>query len=255
MTLRSTLASGRSDFFSALQFLTRIPVPATPYRADALSRSTPYFPLIGALIGLSAALVHSLFAAHLARLPAAVLVVLFTAWLTGCLHEDGLADAADGLGGGWSREQMLAIMRDSRIGSYGAVAMVGSLLARVTLIAALPIAHVSAYLVVAHCLCRWSTLPLSYFLPPARTAESSQGARVAQLTTRVSLAAGTLVAMAIAAIALRTSALGPALAALLIAMLSGRYFMNKLGGSTGDCFGATNQITEAAVYLCGAWTL
>ncbi len=104
-------------------------------------------------------------------------MLLYLVLITGCLHEDGLADVADSLGG-WNPEQRLAILHDSHIGSYGAAALVLSLLSRAVLLAGLPLEHFTAYLVSAHVLCRWSTLPLSYYLPPARDSEG-QGARIA----------------------------------------------------------------------------
>ena len=244
----------------AIQFLTRVPVPSQSYEADALSRAAKFFPFVGLLIGASAGLLHFLLAPHVPRLIAALLVLIYLVCITGCLHEDGLADAADGFGGGWSREQILAIMRDSRIGSYGAVALTLSLLARLLLISSLPLAHVAQYLVAAHVLCRWTTLPLSFYLPPARAQSDDQeidgqGARLAQLTTRGTLIAGTLFSFTIVAIVLRSGALLPILAAAGATLLSARYYRRRIGGVTGDCFGATNQLTEIAVYLCGVWTV
>ena len=162
-----------TEFLCAIQFLTRVPVPSQPYEADALSRAVKFFPLVGLLIGASGALLHFLLAPHLPSLIVAVLILSYFVCITGCLHEDGLADAADGFGGGWSREQILIIMHDSRIGSYGAAALTLSLGARLLLISALPLAHVGQYLVAAHVLCRWTTLPLSYYLPPARAKRGS----------------------------------------------------------------------------------
>jgi adenosylcobinamide-GDP ribazoletransferase len=246
-----------TEFLTAVQFLTRLPLPALPYSSNSLSRAVKFFPLAGLLIGAAAALVHRLLAPHLSRLVTALLVVAFVALLTGCLHEDGLADAADGFGGGRSREQVLAILKDSRIGSYGGAALALALGARVLLLASLPLAQVAAYLITAHVLARWTTLPLSYSLAPARSAtgetDAGQGARIARLTTRGTLVAGSAISVAIAILALHTRAVSAIFAALLVTLLSGLYYRRRLGGVTGDCFGATNQLTEIAVYLSGAW--
>ncbi len=172
-----------TDFLTALQFLTRIPVPALPYSDASLPRATKFFPAVGLLAGSIAAGAHFLLAPHLPRLAAAVLTIALLVLVTGAFHEDGLADTADGFGGGWSREQVLAILRDSRIGSYGGAALAPVLLARVTLLAAVPLEQVARTLIAAHILCRWTTLPLSYFLPAARPAADGQGARVAQLVS------------------------------------------------------------------------
>jgi adenosylcobinamide-GDP ribazoletransferase len=174
--------------------------------------------------------------------------------ITGCLHEAGLAATADGFGGGRTKDQILAILKDSRIGSYGATALVLSLLARYLLLASLPVEHFAAYVISSHVLCRWSSLPLSYFLPPARE-QDGQGARIAKLTSLASLIFGSVFSFAVVAFALRWSAAAPVVAAILTVALSAWLYVRELGGVTGDCFGATNQLTEIAVYFCGVWTL
>lgn len=190
-------------------------------------------------------------APHLGRPISALAVLVYLVLITGCLHEDGLADVADSMGG-WTREHRLAILRDHRIGSYGATALVLSLLSRAVLLAGLPLEHFIAYMVSAHVLCRWSMLPLSYYLPPARESEG-QGARIARLTSIASLIAGSIFTIATVAVTLRKAAIAPVLAAIVVPLLSSWFYMRKLGGVTGDCFGATNQLTEIAVYLCGVW--
>ncbi len=252
MNTASGLRRIPDDLLSAVQFLTRIPVPMRPYYPDSLARAVAFFPLIGALLGIAAAFFHRLVVAHVGRPIAALLVVIFLVWTTGCLHEDGLADAADGLGGGHTPEQILRIFRDSRIGTYGAAAVVLSLLARILMISSIPLGQIVQYLVAAHVLCRWTTLPLSYFCPPAREVDG-QGARIAKLTTRTSLALGTIFTVLVVGVLLRQHSVAPLLAAVAVTLVSARFYMLKIGGVTGDCFGATNQITEIAVYLCGAW--
>jgi adenosylcobinamide-GDP ribazoletransferase len=252
MSIATNLKRSGSDLISAIQFLTRIPVPSVNYRADSLSGAVKFFPLVGVFIGGLAALLNGSLVNHLPRLASAFLIVLFLVLITGCLHEDGLADVADGFGGGHTREKILLILRDSRIGSYGAAALCLSLVGRVVSISSLPADHVARYLIVANVLCRWTILPLSYFLPPARDGEG-QGARIARLTTRSSLIAGTIFAFALAAVLLRWQALVPLVVAILISLLSGRFYSNKIGGITGDCFGATAQVTEIAIYFCGVW--
>ena len=252
MSLVTHLKRSGGEMLSAIQFLTRVPLPSLAYEEDSLSRAVKFFPFVGALISGAAALLHLFVVRHFARLPSALIVLLFLVLITGCLHEDGLADAADGFGGGHNREKILLILRDSRIGSYGATALCFSLVGRLILISTLPLAHVGQYLVVANVLCRWTTLPLSYFLPAARE-NDGQGARVAQLTSRNSLLFATLFSFALAGYFLRWQAILPITAALLVTLLSARFYKLKIGGITGDCFGATNQLTEIAVYFCGAW--
>ncbi len=240
------------DIAVAFQFLTRLPVPPVTFAPDGLARSVKFFPLVGLVIGSGAALLEKLLAPHLGRPASAVAVLLYLVLITGCLHEDGLTDVADSLGG-WNPEQRLTILRDSRIGTYGAAALVLSLLSRAVLLAGLPLEHFTAYLISAHVLCRWSTLPLSYYLPPARDSEG-QGARIASLTSVSSLIVGSVFTIVTVMVALRRAAIAPVLSAMAIPLLSSFLYMRKFGGVTGDCFGATNQLTEIAVYLCGVWT-
>jgi adenosylcobinamide-GDP ribazoletransferase len=235
------------DLAVAFQFLTRLPIPEVPFAPDGLARSVKFFPVVGLAIGAGGAGLERLLAPHLQRPVSALIVLAYLVLITGCLHEDGLADVADSLGG-WNVQQRLTILRDSRIGSFGAAALAISLLSRGVLIAELPL----AYLVSAHILCRWSMLPLSYYLPPAREGEG-QGARIARLTSTGSLIAGSVFTIAAVVLLLRRAAIAPLLAAVVVPALTGWLYMRKLDGVTGDCFGATNQLTEIAVYLCGVW--
>ncbi len=249
------------DFLGAVQFLTRLRVPSAPYDEGSLARAVKFFPIVGALIGTGSVLLYLVLVPHLPVTVVALLIVVYLVAITGCLHEDGLADSADGFGGGWERERVLAIMRDSRIGAYGAAALALSLLARVLLIASLPRTQAGAYLIVAPVLSRWTTLPLSFSLPPARDRDpdrgedqiDGQGARIARLTTRGSLIIGSLCTFVIVFALLRIRALAPVLVSMGITLGTALYYKQRIGGITGDCFGATNQLAEIAVYLCGVW--
>ena len=249
------------DFLGAVQFLTRLQVPPVPYKQDSLSRAVKFFPIVGLFLGAGSALLYFVLVRHLPLMVVALLIVIYLVAITGSLHEDGLADSADGFGGGWEREKVLSIMRDSRIGSYGAAALALSLLARVLLIASLPRAHAAAYLIAAPVLSRWTTLPLSFYLPPAREHRFSdnvepldgQGARIARLTTRSTLIAGSLISFVIVLFALRILAIAPILISAGVTLLTALYYKQRIGGITGDCFGATSQLSEIAVYLCGVW--
>jgi adenosylcobinamide-GDP ribazoletransferase len=215
-----------------------------------------FFPAVGVLAGGSAAILYLLLAPHLPALVTAALVLSYLVCLTGCFHEDGLADVADGFFGGRDRNHVLSILRDSRIGSYGGAALALSLLSRMVLIASLAPARIVPVLIAAHVLCRWTTLPLSYFLPPARTGGAEgQGARIAKLTGTGSLIFGTLFSVALTVLLLRWRSIAPLIVATAITLFSGLYYKRRIGGITGDCFGATNQLTEIAVYVCGVWTV
>lgn len=245
------------DLLTAVQFLTRLRLPSVPYEQDSLSRSLKFFPIVGLLIGSGSLLLYAVLAPHLPLPIVGLLVVVYLVLITGCMHEDGLADSADGFGGGWEQERVLAIMRDSRIGTYGATALVLSVLARVLLIAWLPRPEVGTYLIAAPVLGRWTTLPLSFYLAPARERSKDhtdgQGARIARLTTRASLFIGSLLTLVIVSALLGARAIAPILISLMVTLGTALYYRHRIGGITGDCFGATNQLAEIAVYLCGVW--
>ncbi len=241
-----------NGLLTALEFLTRLPLPRVAYYPDSLANAVVWFPFVGLLIGAGAVGVHALAAKGLPSLLAALVTLIYLVAITGALHEDGLADTADGLGGGWTRERSLEIMRDSRIGSYGAVAVILSLLARLLLLSTLPPANFARYVLAANVLCRWSTLPLGYFLKPARE-QDGQASRVARRASPSALLLGSLLTAVLTGILLRGHWWQPTIAVLLVTILSGAYFQHRLGGITGDCFGAANNLCEIAVYFCGVW--
>ena len=243
-----------TDLVIAFQFLTRIPMASIVFETNSLPRAVQFFPLVGLVIGCSGVLLHRILLPHLNRPLVALIVLAYLVLITGCFHEDGLADSADAFGGGWNRDQILLIMKDSRIGSYGTTALVLSLLARYLLLAFLPLGHFASYFISAQILCRWSSLPLSYFLPPARD-RAGQGARIARLTSMPSLLFGSAFSIVAVGFALRRLSVAPMVATVVVVVLSGWFYFRKLGGVTGDCFGATNQLTEIAVYFCGVWGL
>jgi adenosylcobinamide-GDP ribazoletransferase len=164
------------DLATAFQFLTRVPLPRFDYEADALSRAPKILPLVGAAVGLAMVGINVLLSPHLPSLLAVLIVLLFLVGITGGLHKDGLADSADAFGGGWNRERVLEIMKVSRIGSYGALALIFSVGLRILLLASLPVNRLFPYVVAAEVLARWTILPLGKALPGARD-RSGLGAR------------------------------------------------------------------------------
>ncbi len=243
------------ELLGAVQFLTRIPLPQRWLGEVALAEAAPYFPLVGVILGLAAAGIDAALRPHLRSIAAAAAAVAFLVLITGALHEDGLADSADGFGGGATTDRVLTIMRDSRIGSYGAIAIALSLLLRIAFIAALPVRDTLAYFVSAETLSRWSVLPLAWFLPSARPggAYAGQGARLARSVSPTGLAIGTVIAAAVTVTSLHAASWRPWTACVLTTVASGLYFRRRIGGVTGDCFGAAIQLSAIAVYLCGAW--
>lgn len=239
------------ELLVAVQFLTRLPVPQFRFEAEMVMSSAKLFPVVGALVGLGAVAIARLLRAHLPASIVAVAVLLYLVILTGGMHEDGLADTCDGLGAGGERKRMLDIMRDSRIGSYGTLAIVISVLGRWALLGAISPGIFGTYVLAAQVLCRWTALPLAVFLPSAR--RDGLGEQLARKVSFSALAVGTALALAIVGLCLRKQMLVPVAAVMAVTFLSGLIYRSKLGGITGDCFGASNQLAEIAVYLCAVW--
>lgn len=238
----------------AIQFLTKLPVPAArDLPADALADASRFFPIVGAIVALGAIAIDYLVSPYVGRNVAVVLILIYLVLVTGGLHEDGLADAADGFGGGWSKEHALTIMRDSRIGSFGALAIGFSLLARFVLLTSLSSRTFYGVLLAGQVLGRWAMLALARWLPAARVQddEQGQGARIAGKTPTASLMIGTVSMAIIVPAACGLAALPMIATASGVAVATGLYYRRRIGGITGDCLGATCQGTECAVYLAG----
>jgi adenosylcobinamide-GDP ribazoletransferase len=247
------MRSAANSFFVALQFMTTLPVPrGVHYSPDALAKSAVFFPAIGLLIGAGGGTLNLLLSPHMNREVIMILILVYLVIVTGGLHEDALGDAADGFGGGWQKERVLAIMRDSRIGSFGTIAITLGLLARFVFLTHLAPNRFAGFFIAGQVLGRWTALPLAFFLPSARENETGQGKLIADKVTAVSFVIGTLLAITIVASALRAAALGACLIAALLAAISGFYYWRRIRGITGDCLGATTQLTEIAIYLMGA---
>lgn len=246
------MKSAANSFLVAVQFMTRLPVSGrTAYSADALAKSAVFFPVIGLLVGAGGAALNAVLSPYTSREVVVVLLLVYLVGVTGGLHEDALGDAADGFGGAWRKDRILDIMRDSRIGSFGAIAITLGLLARFVFLSNLAPARFTGFFIAGQVLGRWTALPLACFLPSAREAEAGQGKLIAGKITEISLVAGTILAAAIVAALLRAAALWALLSAVTVALLSGVYYRQRIGGITGDCLGATNQLAEIAVYLTG----
>lgn len=246
-------------FFTALGFFTRIPVPAwVPWSPERLNRAARYFPLVGWIVGAVAA--AGLYLASL-LLPVSVAVLLsmaLTLRLTGAFHEDGWADTCDGLGGGWDKLQALAIMKDSRIGTYGAAGlmlMLASKAAALIELATHSPGLAAIALGVAHPLSRLASVSLIHTLSYVREDELSKARPLARTLERHELAiAGGSGLLPL--LLLPTDAAAAALALVVVVTWRARQvFRRRLGGYTGDCLGAAQQAAELACYIgiLAAW--
>ena len=254
-------------YLLAVQFFTRIPVTGrlaawVGYSPAMLRASAAHFPGVGVLVGgLVAVLTVVLLvflpqASLLSPLVAAVLGTVFSVMLTGAFHEDGLADIADGLGGSQNRERALEIMKDSRVGAFGAIAVVLVLLTKVALLAVIGDVNPEVMVVgifVAHVASRTFPLLLIRLLPHVGDVAGSKSKPLADQITGLSLfIAISWLFMALAGVFIVYDAIyliASMVAASVAFLYMWRLFTKRLQGFTGDCLGATQQVCEAAFYL------
>ncbi len=235
--------------------MTRLPMPHPDGAVPAnLARAQRCFPLVGASVGAAVGIVYAgLLALSVPALAAAALALGASALLTGALHEDGLADVADGFGGGRDRTSKLEIMRDSRLGTYGALILLVSFVARLSALAALPASDAFAALIAAYSLARGVLPTLALRLPYARSDGLAAKAGRAEPPTAI-IAAGFAVMIALLCL--------PPLLAVAAVLLTGFaaaaigwLAIRQVGGQTGDVLGATEQVAETAVLLLLAASL
>ena len=234
------------DFKMAVGFLTRLPVPH-PDGAN-FARAYRLFPVVGALIGLAIGLFClALEWVGVPDLAASVLALGAGVLLTGALHEDGLADAADGFGGGRDIEGKLAIMRDSRIGTYGVIVLVVSFAAKSSALMAIPDSHVVPSLVVAHALARGVLPVLALELPYARQDGLARAGGQPDTAT-VTVACGLALLVALLSLSW-LNVLWAVVAAGISGLVIARLALRQIGGQTGDVLGAAEQIAETAILV------
>lgn len=240
--IRRTLA----DAALAVSFLTLVPVPMRAMRAASMAGAAGWFPLVGAAVGAFAGglrfATEPLFGAG----PATVLALAALVIATGALHQDGLADCADGLGVRGDRDRRLAVMRDSAIGTFGMLALLGWGLLLLTTLTPLTDARAFAALVAAGALGRAAALAHAFATPPARP--DGLGAGFTVPPTALAFGAATAVAAALLAAGPQRGALAVSLA-VLVAAASVAWARRALGGRTGDTLGATIALCEVAVCL------
>lgn len=240
---------------TALGYFTRVPVPAwvgfAPHYLHAAAR---YFPLVGVLVGAVGALVTW---AALPWWPPGVAVLLgmaATLLLTGAFHEDGLADCVDAFGGAWQRDDVLRIMHDSRIGAFGAIALVAALLLKWQLLVTIALkggsAVLAATLVAGHAASR--AMAVSYLATLDYVRAEGKAKPVAQRLSPRGLAMVCVIGAAPLVCLSPGFAVASVAALLALRVVLGRYFVRRLGGYTGDCLGMAQQLAESLIYLLGA---
>jgi adenosylcobinamide-GDP ribazoletransferase len=227
----------------AFAFLTRLPM-ATALDDRSLSGAAPWFPVVGLFVGAVMGGVHALAGLALEPPAATLVAVLAAVLITGGLHEDGLADVADAAGAHVSRERKLEILRDSRVGTFGALAVVFAIAFPLVVLAPLDGRRFLEAAIAAHVLGRWSSLPVSR-LRPARP----DGSGALLRATKAQLLAGTIVALAIVVAALGPEdAAATAGGASVTVTLAAGMALRVFGGVSGDVYGAVNKVVELTTY-------
>ncbi len=250
-------------FLVATQFLTRLPVHLREFEPDWLTRSARYFPLVGAVVGILNVFVWWVARHWFSPSISVGLLLAASLLITGAFHEDGFADACDGFGGGGTAEQILTIMKDSRVGAYGAMGISLLLGLKWATLVGLSDRALPWVVITAHVSSRWWAIGLIWRLAYVRTDAGSKSKPLAEsLSGSQWVKSGLMSVVALLAIALVMRAvrvdlnLGVNLAATLAAgatvYLAGAYFQRHIGGYTGDCLGAAQQVAEIVVLLTSA---
>lgn len=238
--------------FHALIFWTRIPVSKyVDFDKQILFRSRVLGPIVGLIIGGSGAIVFSIFQNHLGKDISILLAILITIILTGGLHEDGLADSIDAFGGGHSKKDTLNIMKDSRIGTFGSLALIFAFTITFVSLIQLPAFVIPSILIFAHVTSRLATLPLMLFLTYVR--HDTDFEKIMQEKSKyIDIKGVILISIFTLTLSLwffDFQGMWFLILTFLVSFLSGSYYKHHIGGMTGDCYGATIKITEIACYI------
>lgn len=254
-------------FLTAVMFLTRIPVPGTIDHSPLyLQQARRYFPVVGWIVGALSALAFLVFSRYVSTDAGIIASMITGLFVTGAFHEDGFADVCDGFGGGWTREKILHIMKDSRIGAFGAIGLMAILSSKFVLLAALPgyspdLLHPGSPVFFTY---RWFILAVIAAhsvsrLMPVLVMQRGTYAADPDLSKARPLATGAPLSPAVLAVTILLALVPfaflpwPFLLVILPALYTTyslyRYFARWIGGYTGDCLGAIQQVTEIVIYL------
>lgn len=255
--MNSLLHTTRSEiqvFLTAVMFYTRIPCPKwVDHSEEYLNQATRYFPLIGCIVGLASGLVFWLSSFVMPSPVGVVLSMVCGILLTGALHEDGFADVCDGFGGGWTKDKILGIMKDSVVGAYGVIGVVLILLLKFLLLSelakAFPLQLIVVVLICAHSVSRFGAVLMIFSMKYVRENEDSKAKPVAKSLSLTNLVVAMVFAIA-PMLLLDEYWFILALVPVVVTVVYLSYYFKKwIGGYTGDCLGATQQTCEIIFYL------
>jgi adenosylcobinamide-GDP ribazoletransferase len=237
-------------FFTALMYFTRIPCPKwIDHSEEYLNKSSRYFPVVGIIIGSISALVYWIFQLILPGEIAILLSMIASVLATGAFHEDGFADVCDGFGGGWTKEKILLIMKDSRLGTYGVIGLGLILLLKWSVLNHLPTEVLILTLISGHAISRLNAVSLIYTDQYAREDDTSKSKPLATKMSTGSLAFAMITGVAPLAFFANPYILLTLLPLLLVRWYFSSYFKKWIGGYTGDCLGALQQVSEVVFYI------
>ena len=238
-------------FFTALMFYTRIPVPKwIGYSQSYLDRSTRYFPLMGWIVGGFGALVFVIAHNFLPKSTSLLFSMISTILLTGAFHEDGFTDTCDGFGGGWTKQQILDIMKDSRVGAYGAIGIFLMLSLKFQFLSALDGKFIPIALIVAHSVSRAAILIFRRAYNYVRENDDAKAKPMAQEVSKKDFWIGMILgAMPLILLPSFHMIFGVISFVVITEFLFSKWIVRRIGGYTGDCLGATQQLCELSCYL------
>ncbi len=237
-------------FFTALMFYTRIPCPKwVNHDADYLTKATRYFPLIGWLVGAISALVFFGALFVFTKEVSLILSIITSILLTGAFHEDGFADVCDGFGGGWTKEKTLEIMKDSRVGAYGVIGLVCLFSLKFFLLLSIDAKLIPLVLFVTHAFSRWCAVTVIYTHLYVREDELSKAKPIAKSITFTNFCLATFFGILPFVVFKNGYVFGLIIPIYCVKYFLARYFKKWIGGYTGDCLGATQQVCELFFYL------
>jgi adenosylcobinamide-GDP ribazoletransferase len=253
-------------FYTALMFLTRLPVPRfTDHSPEYLERSVKYFPLIGWIVSAISGITFLLFNKYISEDIAIIASIIAGILTTGAFHEDGFADVCDAFGGGWTKEKILMIMKDSRLGSYGVIGMIAILCCKFLLLKELPkftpdLLHPSMNifynyryflltLVAAHAVSRLMPVLVMCFYEYVTDPDGSKSKPVARRKPSLATLLVAIITALVPFIFINWQFLFAIIPVVYIAFRLATYFKKWIGGYTGDCLGAIQQVSELTFYL------
>jgi adenosylcobinamide-GDP ribazoletransferase len=237
-------------FFTALMYFTRIPCPKwVDHSAEYLNKSSRYFPVVGIIVGGISALSLWLFQWVLPIEIALILSMVTSVLVTGAFHEDGFADVCDGFGGGWTKEKILLIMKDSRLGTYGVIGLALILLLKFSLLSRMPLNTIMVALIAGHAISRLNAVSLIYTAQYAREDDSSKSKPLATKMDNGSLVFAIITGVLPLLLFANAYVLLSIIPLLLARWYFSGYFKKWIGGYTGDCLGALQQVSEVLFYM------